>query len=211
MQNIRKFFTTFAMVLTLGISFTSSASAQVLTTGETGGKGNQAILFSVNGIFPEGLKLFNIYGQYIYGVSDRLDVGPIYGNISALGSTQHYAGFGWNLALIHRSQAFVDVSFFGAATFPLNNRSEASTVLTAPSLVVSRPVTLNGKSVTLYSGITTLVPIGQTEDTLFTPPDVVWSIPIGFSTAVADGWSLYAEVDVHQVFKAVGIGLVKTF
>ncbi|OGN08402.1 MAG: hypothetical protein A3J46_06760 [Candidatus Yanofskybacteria bacterium RIFCSPHIGHO2_02_FULL_41_11] len=199
------------VVLVSMLAVSSSVSAQVLVTGETGGKGNQAVLFSANGIFPEGLELVSVYGQYIYGVTDRLDFGPVYGHITALGRTQHYIGTGWNLALFRRKKAFVDVSFFGVATFPLNKRSEASTVLTAPSLVVSRPITLNGKSVSLYTGVSTLVPIGQTLDTLFTPPETVWNVPLGFSTVLNDGWSLYAEVDVHPTFKAVGIGLVKGF
>lgn len=206
---MKKVFQYFATVII--ILFASQASAQILVTGETGGKGNQAILFSSNGIFPQDLGLFNVYGQYIYGVTDWLDLGPVHGNITALGRTQHYLGLGWNLNLLHRSKVLVDVSFFGTATVPLNKRNESSTVLATPALVISRPIKLNGRSISLYTGFGTLVPIGQTEDTLFTPPDFVWSIPVGFSTAVSRNWALYAEVDVHHTFKATGIGLVRVF
>lgn len=200
-----------AFYFVIGLFFVSSASAQVLATAETGGKGGQAVLFSANGLLPEGLKLFNVYGQYIYGVTDRLDVGPIYGNITALGRTQHYVGLGWNLTLLRRSQTFVDVSLFGTATVPLNSRNDASTVLATPALVVSRPLTLNGKAVNLYSGLNTNVPVGQRTDKLFTLPETVWNVPVGISTAVSGNWLLYAETDVHNGIKAVGIGLVRTF
>lgn len=189
----------------------SVANAQVLVTGETGGKGNQAVLVSANGLTPEGLSLLNVYGQYIYGLTDRLDVGPVYGNVSALGRTQHYVGVGWNLAILHRSQAFVDVSFFGVVTTPLNKRGEASTVFATPALVVSRPVTVNGVSISLYSGLNTNVPAGQRSDKLFTPPEATWNIPAGFSTKVSVNWFLYAEVDVHSRVEAFGVGLVRTF
>ncbi|MDP3763796.1 MAG: hypothetical protein Q8Q92_04115 [bacterium] len=191
--------------------YASSANAQVLATGETGGKGNQAVLVSANGLLPEGLELLNVYSQYVYGVTDWLDFGPVYGNISALGRTQHYVGAGWNLRLLRRSQVFVDVSFFGVVTVPLNKRDEASTVFTAPALVVSRPVTLHGKLVALYTGLNTSVPVGQRGDKLFTPPEAVWNVPVGFSTAVSGSWLLYAEVDVKNRVKAVGVGLVRTF
>lgn len=171
MRTERKNLLVLGLVLLFGVFFISSASAQVLATAETGGKGNQAVLVSVNGLFPEGLELFNIYGQYIYGVTGRLDMGLVYGNISSLGRTQHYAGLGWNLNIFRRDQVFVDISFFGAATVPLNKRDEASTAFTAPALVVSRPVTVYGRSVSLYSGVTTNVPISRTADKLFTPPD----------------------------------------
>lgn len=200
-----------AFYFVFGLFFVSSASAQVLATAETGGKDGQAVLFSANGLLPEGLELFNAYGQYIYGVTDRLDVGPLYGNVTALGRTQHYVGFGWNLTLLRRSQTFVDVSLFGTVTVPLNSRNDASTVLATPALVVSRPLTLNGKAVSLYSGLNTNVPVGQRTDKLFTPPDAVWNVPVGASTAVSGNWLLYAETDVRAGVKAVGVGLVRTF
>ncbi|OGM96658.1 MAG: hypothetical protein A2816_01215 [Candidatus Yanofskybacteria bacterium RIFCSPHIGHO2_01_FULL_39_44] len=211
MSNIRHISYVFAMFLFLGACFTSSVSAQVLATGETGGQGNSAVLLSANGIVPDGLGLLNVYGQYVYGVTDWLDFGPIYGNVSALGRTQHYVGFGWNTTLLRRNHVGVDVSFFGVATVPINKRNEASTVFTAPAIVVSRPVTVNGKSVSLYSGLNSNVPVGQRSDKLFTPPETVWNVPIGASTAVSGSWLLFGEVDVRNGVEAVGLGLVRTF
>lgn len=209
MMKIRNLLANFCFALI--IFFAPLASAQVLVSGETGGQGNKAILLSANGIFPEGLELVNFYAQYIYGMNDRLDIGPIYGNITVLGQTQHYVGLGWNLNLVRRNRAFVDVSFFGAVTAPFNNRNKASIFLTASALVISRPINIGNRFLSLYTGISTLVPLGEKEDKLFTPPGVVWSIPIGFSTSLVDGWSVYTEVDVHPKFKAVGVGLIRAF
>lgn len=208
MKNVRQIFVVLSLVLTLGVSY---VSAQVLATGETGGQGNSAVLISANGLMPEGLELLNVYGQYLYGVTNWLDIGPIYGNVSALGRTQHYIGLGWNLNLLRRNRTYVDVSFFGVATTPLNKKDEASTVFTAPALVVSRLVSVGGRSFGLYSGINTNVPLGQTNDKLFTPPDSTWNVPVGATTAVSKNWLLFAEVDFKRRLKAVGVGLVRTF
>lgn len=191
--------------------FPYSLSAQALATGETGGKGGRAILVSANGITPEGLELYNFYGQYIYGLTDWLDLGPVYGNISALGQAQHYLGFGWNARLLKRNQVFFDVSFFGVVTTPLNQRSNSSVILTAPALIISRPVTIGESSISLYSGFNTNIPLGNVQDKLFTPPDLIWNVPIGFSRAVSERWLLFAEVDVHSRIEALGLGLVKIF
>lgn len=198
---------TFALVLGLF----SLAHAQPLATGESGGKGNSAILLSANGLYPEGLTLTNIYFNYIYGLTDRIDLSAIYGNISAMGEGQHYIGFGWNANLVKRSKAFVDVSFFNTVTVPLNRRNEASKVLMTPALVVSRPVKITGHSLTLYSGLNYLVPIGSVEAKLFTPPETLFNVPIGVSIPLDDKWIFSGEADLGPNLKALGIAIIRTF
>ena len=211
MKTVRRTLCIAVLVTLSGLFLASSVSAQVLATGETGGKGNHAVLLSANAIVPDGLSLLNVFGQYIYGVTDRLDVGPVYGNVSALGRTQHYVGVSWNLNLLRRSQTFVDVSFFGVVTVPLNKRGEASTVFTAPAIIVSRPVNIKGRPINLYSGFNTNAPISQRADKLFTPPETVWNIPVGLSVAVSGKWMICAEVDIHNNVNAFGAGLIRTF
>ena len=195
----------------VGILLADQASAQVLATAETGGKGNQALFISANGLYPEGLTLFNTYGQYVYGLTDRIDVAATYGNISALGENQNYVGLGWNAVLLRRNQALVDVSFFNVVTLPLNNRSQASTVVMTPAVVVSRPVTVAGKSITVYSGLNSLVPIGSTQDKLFTPPETFFNVPIGVSVPLDKRWIVCIEVDPGINLKTLGVGLIRTF
>jgi|SRR3989344_7113211 len=207
-MRITRVLITFFFVVTFG---TSSLFAQVLATGETGGKGNSAVFVSVNGLFPEGLTLFNAYGQYVYGVTDKVDVAVVYGNISALGGTQNYVGFGWNATLLKRDRAFVDVSFFNVTTIPVHRRSEASTILTTPAIIVSRPVTIKGKKAALYSGINATVPIGQVKGKLFTPPEVLWNVPAGFSTALSEKWAVYIETDIGTNLNTFGVGFLKIF
>ena len=198
-------------IIIITILFASQISAQVLVTGETGGKGGKAIFLSANGLNPEGLSLFNVYGQYVYGLTDRLDIFGTYGNISALGKTQHYVGLGWNINILKRSLVGVDVAFFNVITTPLNKRGDSSTILLTPAVIASRPVVINGKSFGIYSGFNTIVPIGQTSDTIFTPPDTLWSVPIGATMSLSNGWSLYAEFDIGAEIKSAGIGFLKAF
>ncbi len=199
------------LVAAVGILLADQAPAQVLATAETGGKGNHAVLVSANGLYPEGLTLFNAYGQYVYGLTDYIDVTVAYGNISALGESQNYVGLGWNAVLLRRSQAFVDVSFFNVITLPLSNRSQASTVVMTPAVVVSRPMTVAGKSITIYSGLNSLVPIGATQNKLFTPPETLFNVPIGISMPLSKKWIVCAEVDPGTNLKTLGLGVVRTF
>lgn len=195
----------------LSALFSAKASAQVLATAETGGKGNQAVFFSANGLYPEGLTLFNAYGQYVYGLTDRVDVMAAYGNISALGENQNYIGFGWNAVVLRRKQAFVDVSFFNVITVPLSKRSQSSTVLMNPALVVSRPIEVAGKPMTFYSGVNFTVPVGSVKDKLFTPPETLVNVPIGVSVPLSSKWILCLEADPGTNLKALGVGIVKVF
>lgn len=199
------------MAVLITFTFASQVSAQVLVTGETGGKNNQAVFVSANGLFPKGLELLNTYGQFVCGWTDRFDVMVVYGNISALGETQNYVGFGWNANLLRRDQAFFDVSFFNVITTPLHRRDEASTVLTTPALVVSRPVTVGGRQLGLYTGLNATIPLGQVKDKLFTPPETFWNVPVGVSTNITSKWSLYVETDLGPNLKTVGLGLLKAF
>lgn len=207
-MSLRKLLVVVTFILSLGFA---NAEGQVLTTGETGGKGNSAVFVSANGLFPEGLTLFNTYGQYVYGADDNLDLFVIYGNISAQGRTQHYAGVGWNLKLLGRDRAFVDISFFNTFTAPLNKRNEASVMLATPAIVVSRPVTLAGKMVSLYSGLSLTAPVGQVKDKLFTPPETFVTVPMGLSTALSGRWTVYAEFDAGRGQNTMGVGFLRTF
>lgn len=196
------------LVLSLITLGPSRLKAQVLITGETGGKGNQAVLFTVNGLAPEGLRLFNAYVSYGYAVSDRVGLMATYGNITALGQTQHYAGVGFNAQLLRREKSFVDISSFNVLTTPLHRRKEASTLLLNSAIVASRPIT---STVTLYSGINFLIPIGSVRDELFTPPETFVNVPIGASIRLADKWYFYGEVDAGPNLKTAGIGFLRVF
>lgn len=201
----------FCLTVIIGLLFSRQTLAQVLVTGETGGKGNQTVFLSANGLFPEGLRLFNAYGQYVYGLNNRVDVLAAYGNISALSQSQQYIGMGWNAHLFKRNRTFVDVSFFNVVTLPLNKRKDASTVLMTPAIVASRPLSIAGKPLAVYSGISFLVPIGAVKDKLFTPPETFINIPVGVSIPLGRKWFFYAEVDPGTNLTTTGFGLARTF
>lgn len=203
----KKIFNSHLVLLGFLLFFGYDLNAQVLATGETGGKDSKAVFFTANGLFPEGLRLFNTYGQYVYGATNNLDLMFTYGNISALGRTQHYGGVGWNMNFLKRDKAFVDISFFNVVTVPFNKTGEASTILMTPAVVVSRPV---GKA-TLYGGLSSIVPVGKVKDKLFTPPETFFSVPMGFSAKLSENWIVCVEFDAGTNLKSTGIGFLKIF
>ena len=77
------------------------ADAQVLTTGETLGKGKNGILVSENVLVPgDGIpNLNNAFVQYARGLSDRFDLYLAAGGTTTEGSTQGWLGAGGTVRL----------------------------------------------------------------------------------------------------------------
>ncbi len=196
-----------ALFLTLSV-LSGIANAQVLTTAVTGGKGSSALLISPNGLFPDGLNLFNGYVQYSRGLTNRFDGYALYGNITALGQTQHYVGVGGNLNLVSGvAGALPDISWFNMVTAPVSRRGDASSVLWNSAIVASFPI----GPVTAYTGINGVIPIGDVGGgKLFTPGESLFNIPIGVSKSVGR-WTLFVEGDPGNNLKSVGVGILRTF
>ena len=197
-----------ALFLTLFV-LSGIANAQVLTTAVTGGKGNSALLISPNGLFPDGLNLFNGYVQYSRGLTDRFDGYAAYGNITALGQTQHYVGVGGNLNLVNSKAVCTpyDISWFNMVTVPVSRRTDASSVLWNSAIVVSFPI----GPVTAYTGINGVIPIGDVAGgKLFTPGESLFNIPIGISKSVGR-WTLFVEGDPGNNLKSFGVGILRMF
>ncbi len=180
--------------------------AQVLTIGETIGKGKAGLLLSDNVIVPgDGIPNLNIaYGLFAKGLSDRFDLYLSAGGATTEGATQAFAGGGWNVRLVRIRKA--TVSFFNVATIPLNRRDEACRVLLNPALVVSAPL---GTTAVVYSGLNALVPIGHRSRGIFTPPSTKITVPIGATYAIGK-WGLWGEADFGNL-NAFGAGLTRTF
>jgi len=181
-------------------------NAQVLATAETLGKGTSAVLFTDNVIVPgDGIPNLNIaYGQYARGVHNRADLYVSFGETTTEGSTQVWIGGGGNVRLARIRK--VSVSLFGIATVPLSRRDEACLVLLNPAVIVSTPVT---KSLAVYSGVNSLVPIGERARGIFTPPSSKVNAPIGASYAIG-AWGVWGEADFGTL-RAFGIGLSRVF
>jgi len=181
-------------------------NAQVLATAETLGRGTSAVLFTDNVIVPgDGIAYLNIaYGQYARGVHDRADLYVSFGETTTEGSTQVWIGGGGNVRLARMRK--VSVSLFGIATIPLSRRDEACLVLLNPALIVSAPVT---KALSLYSGVNSLVPIGERARGIFTPPSSKVNVPIGATYAIG-AWGVWGEADLGTL-RAFGIGFSRVF
>lgn len=190
----------------VSLALPAGAGAQALSTAETLGRGTSAVLFSDNLAVPgDGIANLNIaYGQYARGVHDRADLYLALGETTTEGSTQAWAGGGGNVHLgrIRR----ISVSLFAIASVPLNHRDQACQVLLNPALIASVPL---GPKLSVYSGLNSLVPIGDRARGIFTPPSTKVNAPIGATYAIGS-WGLWSEADVGTL-NAVGFGLSRVF
>jgi len=190
-----------ACVLTLTADL---AQAQVLSIGETLGKGKSGLLLTDNAIVPgEGIPNLNIfYGEFARGLSDRFDVYLAFGETTTDGETQVWTGGGGNLRLARARK--VTFSLFTVASVALTRRDQACQVLWNPALIASTPV---ARQLTVYSGVNSLIPIGDRERGIFTPPSTRVNVPIGATYAIGP-WGLWGEVDVGNL-QAVGVGITR--
>ena len=193
-----------AIVLCLGAP--RAIEAQVLTIGETLGKGKAGLLLSDNVIVPgDGIPNLNIaYAEFAKGLTDRFDLYLAVGETTTEGTTQGWIGGGGNLRLVRIQK--VTLSFFSIASVALNRRDEACQILWNPALVASVPLS---KTFSVYTGLNGLIPIGDRERGIFTPPSNKTNVPIGGTYAIGP-WGLWAEGDVGNL-KAVGFGLTRVF
>jgi hypothetical protein len=190
-----------ACVLTLTADL---AQAQVLSIGETLGKGRSGLLLTDNAIVPgEGIPNLNIfYGEFARGLSDRFDLYLAFGETTTDGDTQVWTGGGGNLRLARARK--VTFSLFTVASIALTRRDEACQVLWNPALIGSAPL---GKQLTVYSGVNSLIPIGDRARGIFTPPSTKVNVPIGATYAFGP-WGLWGEADVGNL-QAVGVGVTR--
>jgi hypothetical protein len=180
--------------------FPACATAQVLTTASTVGKGTTVAMLSENHLFVDGTDLNIGYAQYIHGVTKTFDFYASVGTTNFAGENQEWVGAGGNLHLFQAAK--FDVSLYSVVSVPVNRRNEASTVLLNSAVVVSREI---NKTLTLYSGGNGLFPIGAKERGFFTPTTRKLNVPAG--AAISHGkWVLFFEGDIGRL-KAVGVGV----
>jgi hypothetical protein len=193
-----------ACVLTLTAA--GLVEGQVLSIGETLGKGKSGVLLTDNVIVPgDGIPNLNIaYGEFARGLTDRFDLYLAFGETTTDGETQVWTGGGGNLRLARAGK--VTFSLFNVASVALTRRDEACRILWNPALVVSTPL---GTKLTIYSGLNSLIPIGDRDRGIFTPPSNKVNVPIGATYAIGP-WGLWAEGDVGNL-NAFGFGLTRTW
>ena len=186
--------------------------AQVLITGENGGKGSRAVMVSANGIQAKGFgTLSNNWAQYGWGVTNRFDAFLSYGNITVFGRSQSYAAIGSNIGLLRRSRAGLDVALYNNASIPINHRQQASDVLLISALIASRPVKVLGRTLTLYGGASRQTPIGRAPDPHFTPPSAVHNGIMGTSVSVSQRVAFFVEYNPGKTQRSGGVGFLFIF
>lgn len=179
------------------------ANAQVLTAGDTLGAGKSAILVSENRLYVDVVDLNIAYVQYVRGLSDRFDLYVSIGETHILGEDQVWFGIGGNLNLM--KWRGTSVSLFNVVSTPLHKREQACKALLNSALVVSRNIWRVG----VYSGVNSLIPIGNRVTDLFTPPTYKVNVPLGLVVTAGD-WAIFTEADIGHL-KAVGIGIARAF
>jgi len=185
--------------------------AQWLITGENGGKGSRAVMVSANVIHPtEFGTLTNLWVQYGYGVSDRVDAFVSYGSIRAFGRSQSYAAVRSNIGLLRRSRTGVDVALFNIASLPINHRAQACRVLLGSALIASCRVKVGGHKVTPYGGVIRLTPIGRALDPTFTPPSAVYNGIVGISVPLGKV-TIFIEYNPGGIQRSGGMGVLYVF
>jgi hypothetical protein len=185
--------------------------AQVLITGENGGKGSRAVMVSANAIHPTGFgTLTNLWVQYGYGVSNRVDAFVSYGNITVFGRSQSYVAMSSNVGLLRRSRTKVDVALFNTANFPINHREQACRVLLGSALIASRPVKVGGRTLTPYGGVIRLTPIGRALDPVFTPPSAVYNGIVGVAVPLGKV-TFFFEYNPGGIQRSGGMGVLYVF
>ena len=184
----------------------SVAHAQVLTVGDTLGKGKNGVLLSDNVVYPgEGIPSLNIaYAMYARGLSKRFDLYLSAGETTTEHARQGWVGGGGNLHVL--SAGRTSVSLFNVASVPLNRRSEASDVFLNTAVVASAPA---GPRVMVYTGVNSLIPIGHRARGIVTPPETRINIPAGATVSLGP-WGLWAEADIGSLH-AFGVGLTRVF
>ena len=183
-----------------------SAQAQVLTTGQTLGKGNQLAMVSESRLAVDSVTLNIPYVMYARGLSKEFDLYILLGDTSIFGENQVFAGVGGNLHLFKVGK--LDISTLNVVSAGLHRRHESSSVLLNDALIAS--YAFNARF-SLYSGVNALVPVGARERGLFTPPTYKVNVPIGAAFTFKQGkWSLFVEQDIGRL-KATGIGVSRSF
>jgi hypothetical protein len=201
-----------AVPLTLAFAIAASAApAQVLSTADTLGRGTQSVFVSDNRIFVDGARLHILVGQYVRGLTDRVDLYLLASDTrtddesgeTVLDQASVGGGVNWRLG---RWRGF-GASLFGVASTPLNRRDQSCDVLANPALIVSR-VVVPGR-LAVYSGVNALVPIGHRSRGWFTPTKTQVNVPAG-AMVMLGKWAVFGEADIGHL-KALGVGLSRTW
>ena len=183
------------------------ANAQTMVTGDTMGKNKAALFASSNAlVVKDYTTLTATTVQYWRGITNRVDAFAGVTLTTALGQQQAGITGGANINLAKTK--LVSVSLFNTLSTPLHRRQDASAATWFAAGVVSHTFGKDGP--TTYSGFSATVPIGHTADKLFTPPSVIYNVPVG--VAIPKGKLLFfVEYDLGRKVQTGGLGVAYGF
>jgi hypothetical protein len=131
--------------------------------------------------------------------------------MTAFGKRQVYAGVQCNVGIAHRDKIGVDLLLYSLATSPLTRRSDASTALFSFAPIASRPVKIRGITITPYGGLLTIVPAGNREDKIFTPPETGRAAVIGVAVPLNKDWIAFFEWNPAPNLRSAGTAVSRLY
>jgi hypothetical protein len=154
--------------------------------------------------------LTNVWAQYGYGLTERVDVFAAYGAMRVFGETQHYVGIGSNVGVLQRSRHGLDVSLFSNVSVPLTRRDEAATLLVTLAVIASRPVKIGSLLMTPYGGFDAVAPVGARARGVFTPVETLPAGLVGVAIPFQKTWTAYVEYNHGPNLRSGGAGIAVT-
>jgi hypothetical protein len=180
------------------------AHSQTLNIADTSGKGKAGMFVASSALFIRNFTTADYSFTYgVYGLTNRVDLYAGAAQTTLLGRTQVAASGGANVNLLKKK--WISVSNYSILSLPLNSRSDSSKLTLFNAVIASKAV---GK-VTLYSGYSATLPLGDTQGKLFTPPSVIHNVPVG--VMIPNGkFAYFAEYNFGGTVKALGFGVAFT-
>lgn len=177
--------------------------AQLLAFGQTSGRGSHSAMLAGSWQQDGGFGRVSPSVTYVKGVTDRADLYLSAGETADGHARQSWGGIGGNVH-VRRVNGF-DTSLYTTASFALTSRSRACTLLLNPAVIASRTLT---DRLTLYGGVSALLPIGHRNDGVFTPTDDQLSVPFGLGISTGS-WTVYGEIAFGRT-RGIGVGIERS-
>jgi len=186
------------------LAFAVAAGAQTMNTAETSGKGKIGGFVSTNALILRDFTTANYsFAFATYGITNRIDAYAGASTTTLLGQTQVSVGGGANVNVIKTK--LVSVSNYFIISAPLTRRADGCGLVVFNSVIVSK----NLGKVTPYSGWSATVPLGNTQNKLFTGASTAYNVPVGVMIPKGK-FAYFAEYNFGHTVQAVGVGVAFT-
>lgn len=186
-----------SMAFAMALLNPEGLKAQMVNTADTMGKGNTSTSVAYSYLRDPNFSQHNSFIAQGLGITDKSDVfggigiTTIKPNGAETTKTQSSI-FGGGKINITQKDSLPKISLLSLLSTPLDKRNEGTTTLYC-GLVASKKLKVKNFEFTPYGGFSTLIPLGDSQDKLFTPPTPQQSIATGVYKDLGHGTAFYAE------------------